>query len=385
MVDRINPLLTQDSSNAQLPGVGKTPTFSPLGNLQLEVKASRMGLLGLAPVFPAQRCTQAEVLAALGYAGNDIAESIFAATGVETRHLAVPLAHLPLPDGRAQQEASRPVLDAMAAQAARAALAASGVRPEDLGCLIINSTSGFHMPNLSSRLVSALRLPAHLTKYELSGAGCVGALPVWSLADDYLKAHPNRKVLAICVEVSSPFLKPGDAEDKETMVINGLFGDAAVGLVFGAGGAAPGWPELVDTHYHQAYDTLDVVYANTDATGVQGPRLSRNLADHAAAMFGPAIDELLAGHGKTRADIKHWIFHPGGPAILKRLQETFGLADEQLAPSWEVLKHYGNVSSPSCLIALERLVRQRAPQPGELGLLGAIGPGLTVGLALVQF
>jgi predicted naringenin-chalcone synthase len=372
----------------QVPGfpvVGKTPQFNPLGSLQIEVKAARMGILGMAPVFPAERYTQAEVLAALGYAGNETAEKIFAGTGIETRHMSVPLSALPFPEGKAQHELARAVLNRLTEQAVRSVQRQTSLDMKQVGCLIVNSSSGFHMPGLSAGLVNALRLPPHIAKYDLTGAGCVGALPGLALADDYLKAHPEKRVLFICVDVCSLGLRPGEPDDKETMVVNALFGDAAVAMVLGAAGADAGMPEFVDVNYLQGYDMLESACVTMEPGGVFGAHLKRELPEHSASLFGPAVDELLANNRLTRQDIKHWVFHPGGPAILNKLQETFGLSDDQLAPSRETLRTCGNTSSPTCLIALNHLVHERRPQPGEWGILGAIGPGLTVGVALLQW
>lgn len=375
----------QVAQTRHVPGVGKTPIVSPLGSVQIEVKQARMGLLGMSPAFPAQRLTQGELLERLGYADNESAAKIFKGTGIETRHVSVAPETLPFPDGQAQHALARQALTALALQAARGALRTSRVDPSQLGCLIVHSSSGFHMPGLAASLVNALRLPPNLLKYDLTGAGCVGAMPVLSLADDYLKAHPDRRVLAICADVCSLGLRPGEPDDKETMVVNALFGDAAVGMVLGAAGAGAGLPEFVDVHYAQAYDTLDVASVHAGPGGVFGAHLERGLPDHAGALFGPAVDELLARHQLTRADIPHWVFHPGGPAIVDKLQSIFDLSDTQLHATRETLRTCGNTSSPTCLVALNRLVHEQPPQKGEWGIVGAIGPGLTVGVALVQW
>ena len=372
----------------QVPGfptVGKTPAFSPLGSLQIEVKAARMGILGIAPVFPAQRYTQAEVIEALGYAGNEAAEKIFAGTGIENRHMTVPLSALPFPEGKAQHDLARAVLDRLTEQAVRSVTRQTGLDLSQLGCLIVNSSSGFHMPGLTAGLVNALRLPPTIAKYDLTGAGCVGALPALALADDYLKAHPEKRVLAVCVDVCSLGLRPGEEDDKETMVVNALFGDAAVGLVLGSGGSGPAMPEFADVHYVQGYDMMDAAYVGVEPGGVFGAHLKRALPEHSASLFVPAVEELLERNRLSRADIKHWVFHPGGPAILDRLQGAFALTDTQLRPSRETLRTCGNTSSPTCLIALNHLIQEQRPKPGEWGILGAIGPGLTVGVALLQW
>ena len=76
--------------------------------------------------------------------------------------------------------------------------------------------------------------------------------------------------------------------------------------------------------------------------------------------------------------------HPGGRAILEGVQGALGLADDQLAPSLEVLRTVGNAGAPTCLLSLERVLAGR-PQPGDWGLLVSVGPGLIAATALVRF
>jgi alkylresorcinol/alkylpyrone synthase len=37
------------------------------------------------------------------------------------------------------------------------------------------------------------------------------------------------------------------------------------------------------------------------------------------------VDEFLADHGLTRADIGRWVSHPGGPKVLRVIEEALQL------------------------------------------------------------
>lgn len=49
------------------------------------------------------------------------------------------------------------------------------------------------------------------------------------------------------------------------------------------------------------------------------------------------------------------------------------------------LNKYGNISSASCVIALDEAVRDRSIQPGQIVFLPVFGGGLTWGSAMIRW
>jgi alkylresorcinol/alkylpyrone synthase len=62
-----------------------------------------------------------------------------------------------------------------------------------------------------------------------------------------------------------------------------------------------------------------------------------------------------------------------------------GLTPQQLAPSWTILKDYGNMSSATVLFVLDEMMRNARPQPGELGTIVAFGPGVSGEILLAKW
>jgi predicted naringenin-chalcone synthase len=93
------------------------------------------------------------------------------------------------------------------------------------------------------------------------------------------------------------------------------------------------------------------------------------------------MDEWLAGHGLTRADVGTWAVHPGGPAILDAAAEALELPENALTLSRGLLADVGNLSSPTILFLLDRL-RNGERAGGPVVAVG-FGPGLTVEAALL--
>jgi predicted naringenin-chalcone synthase len=72
-----------------------------------------------------------------------------------------------------------------------------------------------------------------------------------------------------------------------------------------------------------------------------------------------------------------WAVHPGGPAILNRLESKLKLNEEKLECSRRALMDYGNVSSNTIVYVLEYMRDELKRGGGEWGLALAFGPGIT--------
>ena len=97
------------------------------------------------------------------------------------------------------------------------------------------------------------------------------------------------------------------------------------------------------------------------------------------------VDRFLSDQGLSRADIRHWIAHTGGPKVLQAFETALELPPEALRRSWDSLRRTGNLSSASVLFVLSELLASGEPQPGDLGLLMAMGPGFCAELVLLRW
>lgn len=79
-----------------------------------------------------------------------------------------------------------------------------------------------------------------------------------------------------------------------------------------------------------------------------------------------------------------WAVHPGGPAILNRLEKRLELLPEKLRASRRALMDYGNASSNTIVYVLEYMLEESSKAKGkertddEWGLILAFGPGITL-------
>jgi predicted naringenin-chalcone synthase len=95
--------------------------------------------------------------------------------------------------------------------------------------------------------------------------------------------------------------------------------------------------------------------------------------------------QLLARHSLSRNDIAWWAVHPGGTVVLDQVARKLELASEALRFSYSIFENYGNMSSPSVLFVLRKILDSGRPQPGQKGMLLAFGAGFSAFAALIEF
>ena len=78
-----------------------------------------------------------------------------------------------------------------------------------------------------------------------------------------------------------------------------------------------------------------------------------------------------------------WAAHPGGPKVLEAFARSLGLPPDALDASWRSLARVGNLSSAAVLHVLAEQLD--AHPPGTIGLLFALGPGVTSELVLLRW
>ena len=70
---------------------------------------------------------------------------------------------------------------------------------------------------------------------------------------------------------------------------------------------------------------------------------------------------------------------------MDRVERDLALDRSDLAESYEILREYGNMSSPSVLFVLDRLMKNRPVKRGEKAVLIAFGAGFSVFATLLEF
>jgi predicted naringenin-chalcone synthase len=335
-------------------------------------------IAGLAVADAGPSRTQAEVLDALGLAGDEFAEGIFARCGVERRHVMIGEEFLDLNlQGRTER-----VEDDLFRRAL-GAVDALGCDPRSVGTVFSSSLYSLGCPSLAHRLVEHYGMDPATDKYHVTGVGCASAVPLVKLAAGSLQ-EPEDRVLVVAAESMSGTLTRAGAQDSKAKTVgSAIFGDGCAAMLLSNDPAAAG-PAVLATRVHQIPGTLGAVVLSADAADSY-LQLARDLPDLAAAGLDRLATDFLGANGLSRGEIDHWMVHPGGRRIVENARDALRLSDEDLDSSWQALAGHGNVGTPSVFYVLAETIEQRSPEPGEHGLIVTIGPGVTVGLMLLAW
>lgn len=330
-------------------------------------------------VDPETSFSQEEVLALLGMCDDEFAQRIFSRCGVHSRQLNLSGDVL----ATTLQGRTTKVEDELFDYAATA-LERLDVDPGEIGTVVTSTLYSLGGPTLAHRLVDHFEMAPDTDKYHVVGVGCASAVPLMRLLGQSLCDHPGKLGLVVAAESMTGILMGACAADAKSKVVgSAIFGDGCAAALLDEDPGADG-PEIVCTKVHQIAGTLDAVSLELAAHDSY-LHLNRDLPDVAAAGLGELVDDFLGDLGLGRGEIDHWIAHPGGRRIIDCVQAALSLSDEDVAVSRDVLANHGNVGTPSIFYVLHQTSEQREPARGERGLVVTVGPGITVGLMLLQW
>jgi alkylresorcinol/alkylpyrone synthase len=355
----------------------------------------RIAAVGAA--FPPHYHDQATLLAALRerwagrYFNLDRLEQLHRNVAVGGRHLALPIEEYARLDGFGAANAAWIRVACETGEAAILdALARAGIAAESLGAIFFVSVTGIATPSIDARLMNRMGLPSSLKRVPIFGLGCVAGAAGLARAADYVRAFPEEAALLLSVELCSLTLQLEDLSIPN-LIASGLFGDgAAAAVVAGEALAARrglGGPEILATRSIFYRDSERVMGWEIRDTGFQIV-LSAEVPQVVERHLRGDVDAFLAERSLTRSDITTWICHPGGPKVLEAMAAALELPEGALELTWRSLAEVGNLSSASVLLVLRdtlALAPERAPRPGSLAMLLAMGPGFCSELVLLRF
>lgn len=269
----------------------------------------------------------------------------------------------------------------LAVDAATKALSESGLQPSDLYGIVVNTCTGYLCPGLTSYVAEALELPASCQNLDLMGMGCGGALPNLHSAG-LLAMQGQAPVLSIAVEVCTATLFMG--EDAGLIISNCIFGDGAAAAIIGPPGGAAGGVQLLDYEAGLYPADREILRYRSEDHRLRNV-LARDVPVVAAGHIEEVLGRLLTRQDLSLSEIDHWVVHPGGYEVLEQIMLRLGLSADDLKHSDSLFTEYGNMSSPSVLFVLQRLLASKEVTAGQNGVMLAFGAGFSVYAHLVKF
>jgi len=341
-------------------------------NGSLPVRLNGLGL-ALPPHVLSQDAVldRARALLSPRFPAFDRLSTAFLNAGIDKRHSVVPLDWFAEGHGWASRsEAYLEGATALFEGAANAALADAGLEAAQIDAVVTVSSTGVVTPTLEARV--ALGLRADVLRVPVFGLGCAGGVSGLAIARDLAAAVPGRRVLLVAVETCTLLFRM-DRLRKADIIATALFGDGAAAAIVSTAGDGPVLGQGVQ---HRWPDTLGVMGWAVEDDGL-GVIFDRAIPDFAAEHLRAAVDAMLGGTG----GVDRFVCHPGGAKVITALEDALDLSPGTLEEERAVLATAGNMSAPTVLFVLDRVLR--AGRTGRM-MLAALGPGFTLSLLPVE-
>jgi 3-oxoacyl-[acyl-carrier-protein] synthase-3 len=269
-------------------------------------------------------------------------------------------------------------------EAAKRALAAAEIGPEELDLIILGTLTPDHLLPSCACLVQDRLGAKNAGAFDVNAA-CTGFLTALHTGEAFVAAGRARRVLALGGEVLSRFI---DLEDRSSCI---LFGDGAGAAVL-APHAEVRCGEILETrlgadgagfeHIHMVAGgsrmpaTHETIERREHKIRVHGREVFR----FAVARMSELIEDLVQRYGYD--DIGLIVPHQVNRRIIDAALDRIGLTDEKVLVN---IQHYANTSAATVPVALDEAVRSGRVEKGKLIILVAFGAGLTWGSTLIRW
>ena len=286
-------------------------------------------------------------------------------TGVERRHIAA--------EGQGTSD--------LCVEAARRAMEAAGVGPQDIDLVAVGTTTpDLVFPNVGTLVQE--RLGIHGCPAFSLEAACTGFLYALSIADKFVRSGESKCALVIGAEVLSRLI---DWTDRSTCV---LFGDGAGAVVLQPSdepgilschlGADGQYKELLYYPYGASKE-LDKAGLASDAKIIMS---GNEVFKVAVKTLGNVAEQALRANGIDTGEVDWFVPHQANLRIIQATAKRLGLPMEKVILT---VQDHGNTSAASVPLALDVAVRDGRVQRGQLVLMEAFGGGFTWGSALMRY
>ncbi len=314
-------------------------------------------LAGTGSALPRTRVSNAELAERVDTSDEWIVER----TGIRFRHIAEP------------DETTA----TLGAAAARAAMAAAGLEPSDIGLIILATATPDNTFPASATKVQALIGAPDCIAFDIA-AVCSGFLYAVSVADAMLRTGAAKHALVIGSETFSRIL---DWEDRTTCV---LFGDGAGAVVLSAQDVDDD-QGILATRLHAEGKYADMLYVDggPSTTGTVGHvRMhGREVFRHAVTNLASVLGEVMTDIGLSPDQIDWVVPHQANRRIIDATAKKLGLPADRVVLT---VDQHANTSAASVPLALDLAVRDGRIKRGDLVVLEAMGGGFTWGAAVLR-
>uniref|UniRef100_A0A7N0ZSL3 Chalcone synthase n=1 Tax=Kalanchoe fedtschenkoi TaxID=63787 RepID=A0A7N0ZSL3_KALFE len=292
-----------------------------------------------------------------------------------------------LPTVKQRLDICNPAVTQMAIDASKACIKSWGRPASDITHLVYVSSSEARLPGGDLYLAKGLGISPEVSRVMLYFMGCSGGVAGLRVAKDIAENNPGSRVLLATSETTIIGFKPPSADRPYDLVGVALFGDGAGAIMVGADPVLTVETPLFQLHtaiQHFLPDTENTIDGRLTEEGISF-KLARELPQIIEENIENFCKKLMKNAGYKGRDYNKlfWAVHPGGPAILNRLEKRFDLLPDKLSASRRALTDYGNASSNTIVYVLEYMLEEslkmksKGVENSEWGMILAFGPGIT--------
>ncbi|HHF3473581.1 TPA: beta-ketoacyl-ACP synthase III [Haemophilus influenzae] len=263
----------------------------------------------------------------------------------------------------------------MGFEAAKNAIEAAQINPQDIELIIVATTSHSHAyPSAACQVQGLLNIDDAIS-FDLAAA-CTGFVYALSVADQFIRAGKVKKALVIGSDLNSRKL---DETDRSTIV---LFGDGAGAVIL----EASEQEGIISTHLHASADKNNALVLAQPERGIEKSGYIEMQGNEtfklAVRELSNVVEETLLANNLDKKDLDWLVPHQANLRIITATAKKLEMDMSQVVVT---LDKYANNSAATVPVALDEAIRDGRIQRGQLLLLEAFGGGWTWGSALVRF
>jgi prepilin-type processing-associated H-X9-DG protein len=248
--------------------------------------------------------------------------------------------------------------------------------------LIVVCCTGMYAPGLDIELVEQLNLSPTIQRTSITFMGCYAAFNALKVAEAFCCKNADAKVLIVCTELCSLHFQKDPTEDN--LLANALFADGSAAVLVEAKTENKTSLSLEAFYNDLAPEGATVMAWSIGNVGFE-MKLSTYVPDIIKKGIAALTIKLLANINKPITDIRYFAIHPGGKKILSAIESALKIDPGKNRQAYEVLRQYGNMSSPTVLFVLREIFQNLQDSDHDQFILSfAFGPGLTLESMLLK-
>ncbi len=254
---------------------------------------------------------------------------------------------------------------------------AGQIEPYEITHLITVSCTGMSAPGMDLEIMESMDLPANIFRTSVNFMGCYAAIHALKMADAFCNNDAAANVVIVCTELCTLHFQKENSIDNITSTL--LFADGCAAVLVKHHRVTKKGLVLKNFFSDVAFKGKKDMSWQLSSKGFL-MTLTGYVPDLVKEDFDVLLNKALNNAHINKVAISHWCIHPGGKKILEAIQQSTGLKEEDLKYSYDVLREYGNMSSPTVLFVLQKILQElQLNESNAASIFGAaFGPGLTM-------